>query len=257
MASCYGKYASVYDFIYSEKPYKSESQFIDDCFQKYGKFPIKNILELACGTGAHALELEKRGYNIIATDKSEEMIGYAQEKGNSIKSEIDFRVLDMRSLNFHKNSFDAIYSLFDSIGYVTSNDDLNRTFRGISDGLKNSGLFIFEFWHAGAMLKYFEPVRTKYLKSENGNILRISETKLDYKNQTAFVKYSIYELLNDGTFTSYNETHQTRFFLIQEMANFLTSNDLVPLKFFDGFSFSEKISEDTWHIICLAQKAKS
>lgn len=257
MSSCYGKYASVYDVLYSDKPYKAEAQFIDDCFHRYGDHQINKILELACGTGSHALELKRKGYEIIATDYSEEMIKCAKQKANAVKSKIDFRVQDMRSVNLPEHPFDAIICLFDSIGYITSNEDLNKTFAGISDYLRMDGLFIFEFWHAAAMLRHYEPIRTRYQKTECGNLLRISETELDYLNQIASVHYTIYELLNNGTFTSHNETHRNRFFLIQEMANFLSANGLTPIKFFEGFSFNEKISDNTWHIVGVAQKKSS
>lgn len=257
MSVCYGKYASVYDILYADKPYHLEAQFIDDCLCRYGDGPVTTILELASGTGSHALELEKKGYTIIATDNSEEMITYAKQKASSVKSGIDFRVQDMRSIKIPEHAFDAIICLFDSIGYITSNDDLNKTFRGIFNHLKKNGLFVFEFWHAAAMLRHYDPVRTKYLKTDLGNILRISETELDYASQTASVHYTIYELMNKGTFTRYDETHRSRFFLTQEMAIFLSSNGLIPIKFFDGFSFNERITDNTWHIICVAQKNSS
>ncbi len=256
MSSCYGKFASVYDVLYSDKSYKAEAQFIDDCFHRHGNPQITKILELACGTGSHALELERKGYEIIATDYSKEMIKCAKQKANLIKSKIDFRLQDMRSINLPEHSFDAIICLFDSIGYITSNKDLNKTFSGIFDYLRLDGLFIFEFWHAAAMLRHYEPIRIRYQKNDCGNVLRISKTELDYLNQTASVHYTIYELLNNGTFTTHNEIHKSRFFLIQEIANFLFTNGLTPIKFFDGFSFNEKISDNTWHIVGVAQKKK-
>lgn len=257
MSSCYRKYASVYDVLYSDKPYKAEAQFIDDCFHRFGNHKINKILELACGTGSHVLELERNGYEIIATDYSEEMIKRAKQKANAVKSKIDFRIQDMRSINLPKQSFDAIICLFDSIGYITTNEDLNKTFAGISDYLIMNGLFIFEFWHAAAMLKHYDPIRIRYQKTDCGNVLRISETKLDYLNQIATVHYTIYELLNNGTFVSHKETHKSRFFLIQEIAHFLTIHGLNPIKFFNGFSFNEEISENTWHIVVVAQKTSS
>jgi hypothetical protein len=41
------------------------------------------------------------------------------------------------------------------------------------------------------------------------------------------------------------------------MANFLSTNGLTPIKFFDGFSFNEKISDSTWHIVAIAQRKSS
>jgi SAM-dependent methyltransferase len=257
MNSYYQKYASLYDIFYSDKPYKEEAKFIDDCFRQYGVPPINRVLELACGTGSHAMELEAIGYNITASDSSEEMIKFAKQKANLLKSKVNFCIQDMRSINSQGQPFDAIICLFDSIGYITSNKDLNKTFTGISEHLRIGGLFIFEFWHAAAMLKYYEPVRMRLRKTNVGHVLRISETDLDYLNQTASIHYTFYEFLNNGSFNCCDETHISRFFLIQEISNFLFMNGLVPLRFFNGFSFNEEIFGDTWHIVGLAEKKSS
>ena len=41
------------------------------------------ILDVGCGTGRHAIELSKRGYNITGIDLSESQLKRAREKTNS------------------------------------------------------------------------------------------------------------------------------------------------------------------------------
>ena len=98
MTSYKGRHAELYDVFYSEKDYKKEAAFVHQCLQQYGLKPIKKVLELACGTGSHALAFEKYGYQIIATDNSEGMLKCAQKKAKQSSSLIDFRAQDMRSL---------------------------------------------------------------------------------------------------------------------------------------------------------------
>jgi hypothetical protein len=38
------------------------------------------------------------------------------------------------------------------------------------------------------------------------------------------------------------------------MSAFLTENGFTPLKWFSGFSDSERIDDTTWHIVALARK---
>ena len=73
-----GRYAELYDLFYGDKPYAEEAAFVRDCLRAFGSFRVREILELACGTGRHALELEKLGYQVTATDRSPEMLEVAR-----------------------------------------------------------------------------------------------------------------------------------------------------------------------------------
>jgi SAM-dependent methyltransferase len=254
MGSYLGRHAELYDLIYAEKPYQAEAEFVHFCLQRYGSGNVTRLLELACGSGSHAFALEKLGYEIIAIDYSKEMINVARNKAIVISSKVDFRNQDMRSLNLPEGQFDAVICLFDSIGYVVTNNAIKETFQGIYQHLKPNGLFIFEFWHAGAMLRHYEPLRIRRFKSLKGDVLRISETSIDYNKQICNVTYNIYEFNRDGTYCNFEETQVNRFFLIQEMSVLLTENGFVPLKWFSGFNECEDISENTWHIVAVSQR---
>ena len=84
--------------------------------------------------------------------------------------------------------------------------------------------------------------------------MRISETELEYAKQLARVTYTIYELRHDGTYTSLKETQTNRYFLVQEMAGWLSSCGFTPLKWFAGFAPDENITEQTWHIVAVARR---
>lgn len=254
MTSYEGRHAELYDIFYKDKPYKDEASFVHLCMKKFGTGRMQKILELACGTGTHALEFEKLGYEIVAVDYSPDMVARAKKKATSFSSKVDFRVLDMRDLALSDGPFDAAVCLFDSIGYVRTNDALGRVFRSIHRSLRRDGLFIFEFWHAPAMLRYYEPVRVRRWPTSDGELLRISETSVRHAEQISEVAYSVFELRNDGTYSSFKETQYNRFFLIQEMAAWLEGSNFIPLKFFAGFKPEENISDQTWHVVTVAQK---
>ena len=253
-ASSYvGRHAELYDILYSSKPYSEEAAFIHRYIQQYAP-GSKRLLELACGTGTHALLLEKYDYQIIATDYSKDMLSCAQKKIKKEKSKIEIRQQDMRTLDVPERPFDAIYCLFDSIGYVATNENILLVLQNVHDHLKPGGLFLFEFWHAAAMIRHYDPMRVRRCQIPNGEIVRISETTIDYHNQLCSVLYSIYEMNNDGSYASLQETHVNRFFQLQEMKLFLQQAKLKPLKWFSGFQENELINDETWHIFAVAQK---
>jgi SAM-dependent methyltransferase len=253
MTSYIGRHAELYDIFYSEKEYKKETAFVHRCLQQYSIKPTGKILELACGTGNHAFELEKFGYNIIAIDYSKDMLSCAKQKAIQLNSKIDFRQQDMRVLNIQERPFDAIICLFDSLGYVETNSAISQTLLRIREHLHSTGVFIFEFWHAGAMIRHFDPVRVKRWHTENRDIIRISETELDYSIQLGIVKYTILESVDGNNYKSIIETQKNRFFLLQEMNALLSMNGFTLIKYYNGYSFQENIDDNAWHIIAIAR----
>jgi SAM-dependent methyltransferase len=254
MGSYLGRHAEYYDTFYAEKDYAGEAAFVHACLQKFGAGGVKRVLELACGTGGHSFRLAEYGYDILATDYSEDMLAVARRKLAGRDLRLRFERLDMRDLPAPDEAFDAVVCLFDSIGYVQTNDAIGRVFDGIRRSLRAGGLLAMEFWHAPAMLKHYEPLRVKHFAVEGGELLRISETRLEPEQSLAHVAYTIYDLGAEGTYTCLKETQTNRYFLQGEMRLWLESRGFRPLRFTNGFTDDERISDETWHIVAVAQR---
>lgn len=252
MSSYIGKHATLYDIFYKEKDYQGEVEKLHQWIQDFGKKPSNNLLELACGTGTHSLLLSKHGYTISATDYSEDMINAAKEKNSS--NNVIFNAQDMLLINeFEK--YDAAFCLFDSIGYVQTNESVNKVFNNVYNALHKDGLFIFEFWHGAPMIKSYDPLRVKNFKNGDKSIQRISETTIDYATQTCSVKYTISEFdENSSKYSHLVETQKNRYFMLQEMKLFIENNNFKLIKTFDGFSAKETIDDSSWHIVAICKK---
>lgn len=254
MSSYVGRHAELYDIFYRDKPYEAEAAFVHSILQEYSEGDVSSLLELSCGTGTHAFALEKLGYQITATDYSESMISVAREKARLSGSQVSFLLQDMRTLKVDPKSFDAAICLFDSIGYVLTNEGICQTLRGVHHSLREKGIFLFEFWNAGALLRNYEPTRIRRFDlPSNRQIVRISETSLNYRQQSCTVMYTVYELQNNRVTNFFAEKHENRFFQIQEMALFLTFNGFIPLRWHAGYS-SQAVDENTWHVVAVARK---
>lgn len=255
MSSYIGRHAELYDIFYADKPYEEEALFIHQCLKQFSSGTTRRLIELACGTGTHALALEKYGYEIIGTDYSPDLLSIARQKAAAYNSKITFLIQDMRTLNVPGEPFDAAICLFDSIGYVATNEALMCTLQNVHRHLRKEGLFVFEFWHAGAMLRKYDPIRVRRWIVPDGELVRISETTIDCANQLSHVTYSIYELRRNGTYSSLKETQTNRYFLVQEMEGWLKRCSFDPVKWFAGFTNDENVTEDIWHIVAVARKA--
>jgi ubiquinone/menaquinone biosynthesis C-methylase UbiE len=247
-------YAELYDLFYSEKPYEQEAAFLHEQFRRHGVQPGGRILELACGTGQHAIRLAGLGYAVTATDYSVAMVACARKKVGAQTPPIRFEQRDMRELPVPTTPYDAAICLFDSLGYVQTDKAIAATLNGVNRSLRPGGVFILEFWHAPAMENGFDPVRVRRFQSGNDTILRISETELDTERSLAHVTYNVYELRNNSTYSHINERHSNRYFTVPEMDAWARQHGFTPLAAYPGFTCEGQVSEATWHVVAVWKK---
>ena len=254
--SVYGAdFAELYDVFHREKPYDDEAVFIDTLLRAEAVGPSERILDIACGTGSHAIRLARRGWAVLAVDRSTEMLRVAEEKAKDLP--VRFFQRDMQHLELPEHGFDAAICLFDSIGYALTNEGIARTLTGIRRHLRPGGLFLVEFWHAPAMVRGFDPIRVRDWKVFDGSITRTSTTTLDVARQVARVTYRVDRTSKAGRHAMWTEEHENRFFLVQEMALFLHSAGFTPIHFLAGFDVAGSIELDTWHVLGLARATSS
>jgi SAM-dependent methyltransferase len=254
MGSYLDRHAELYDLFYADKPYADEAAFISGCLAAEGVGAGSRILELACGTGRHAFELEKRGLALVSTDYSPDMLACANRAKAQRGSKVQFLQQDMRELDVPGAPFDGIVSVFDSIGYVQTNEALLKVLTGAHRHLRPGGLLLVEFWHAAAMLRSYDPVRVRRWRTPEGEVLRISETRLDCERQLAHVTYTISETSPDGSTRWLQETQTNRYFLVQEMAGWLDRAGLDPVRWCSGFDADRPIDVETWHVVVVARR---
>ncbi|MBU4002204.1 MAG: class I SAM-dependent methyltransferase, partial [Proteobacteria bacterium] len=101
------------------------------------------ILDVGCGTGRHAIELSKRGYDLTGIDLSESQLRRAKEKADAQNVKIDFRKLDARKLPFDKE-FDLSIMLCEGGFPLMETDEMNfEILKNATRALKDKGKFIF------------------------------------------------------------------------------------------------------------------
>lgn len=112
----------------------------------------KSILELACGSGEISIELANRGYQVEATDLSQEMIDQANHKVHP--DSIRFSVMDMRQLD-KEGPYDAILCYCDSLNYLQSFTEVKQLFHQCHTLLKEDGVLLFDM-HSQDRLQEFQ-----------------------------------------------------------------------------------------------------
>ena len=153
-----------------------DCNFLVSTFAAYGH-DIHKLLDIACGTGRHALEMAKWGYNVTGVDISPAMVRTASQKAADKRLSVTFIQKDMRAFDF-RGDFDAAYILFNTMTLLTRNDDLVRFMSGVHMALKSSGLFIIQvgnLWPAIAQGKLSNSTFAGV--EENGGVKRVKESE--------------------------------------------------------------------------------
>lgn len=244
-----GPFADLYDLIYRDKPYEAESKAVAAILTSHDVKPPGQLLDVACGTGKHAMHFHDLGWKVTGVDASEDMLERAKDTAKHTGRDVIFALQDMRGLSLDR-TFDAAVCLFDSIGYAITNEGVIRTLKAVRDHLAPRGVFVFEMWHAAAMLRGHDPVRVRRIETEEGReIVRISETTVDTVSSTATVQFTFFEPAGDRGYSRYEESHRNRFFSVPEMEALLDAAGLEPLRWYPGFTEDGEINQDTWHVV--------
>ena len=105
------------------------------------KRPGCSILELACGSAEISCELARRGYKLVATDLSEDMLNKAKAKNGA--ETLQFKPLDMTSFDLDE-TFDAVLCYCDSINYLSDLEAVKSMFHSVRKHLNEKGVLIFD-----------------------------------------------------------------------------------------------------------------
>jgi SAM-dependent methyltransferase len=138
----YRQLAEYYDRFYWWKDYGLEVEFLSQVFGLYGT-DVRQVLEIACGTGSHTRILAARGYRVTGVDINGDMLRVARKK---VGKRARFVQGDMRSLGdiVSDESYDAVVCLFSSISYNRTASDLRKTISGMVACARPGGLVVFD-----------------------------------------------------------------------------------------------------------------
>lgn len=112
------------------------------------------ILDVACGTGMHAIELARRGYDVTGADLSVGMVERARENAAAVGSEARFVVAGFGELvEKVGNGFDALFCLGNSLPHVLTADALHSTLTDFAAVLRPGGLLLIQKRNFDAIMR--------------------------------------------------------------------------------------------------------
>ncbi|RQV99296.1 class I SAM-dependent methyltransferase [bacterium] len=134
-SSLYSDLAWAFRMISPPEEYEQESKALFEWMEQYAEIPVRSLLHLGCGAGHHDYTL-KKSLQVTGVDLNDSMLKLARE----LNPDVEYHQGDMRSVRLNKQ-FDAV-TIFDSVGYMTSEEELKQAVETAKAHLNDGGVLL-------------------------------------------------------------------------------------------------------------------
>ena len=219
-AGPYGRFARYYDFIYHRLVnYRGDVAFLEETFDRFLKQRPRDLLDLGCGTGTHAVLLTRRGYRVTGLDRSRQQLAIARRKAREAGLRIRFVQGDMRSFDLGA-TLDAAICMFGAFGYLVKSTDIAGCLRSLRRHLRPGGLFVFEFWQ-GSGAKPSPYQSWLHLTGPDYELVRLDESRFDPRTRRLSMEFRFFALRGRRVLDRFTEGDAVRTFTTREMRRLL------------------------------------
>lgn len=232
MAAPFSRFARHYDrFMTKYVDYPGWVNYVERIFKRFRVAP-KRILDVACGTGIPTIILAKKGYHLIGVDRSREMLEVLLEKRKGLP--IKVICADIREFTLPE-PVDAAISLYDSINYLLTEEDLRRCFGCVYRALIPGGIFAFDMNTIYGLAEFWG---TRTMNRETPELTSVWQNRFDPETRVSTLYLLFKEKLPDGTFgESFEEIHEERAYTTDEVRRTLTAVGFTECHFYHHGSF--------------------
>ncbi len=243
-------YSGLYDSFYSEKDYVAECDAVESLFERLAPDGVRSVLDLGCGTGNHALELHKRGYEVVGVDRSEEMLEIARRKLHAADAPRFLRG-DIRHVDVARR-FDAVIAMFAVLGYQTTDVDLRATLENARLHLEPGGLFVFDAWYGPAVVRVGPGDRFRVFRQPGREVIRASSGELREQDRCCLVRIQVWDIEGDRVQGRTDEHHLMRYFFPDELDQLLNDSGFTLALLSSWPETDVQPSLETWNIVVVA-----
>ena len=195
---------------------KAEVDFIESCFRRWSRRPVRQVLDIACGTGPHLLRLARRGYRMAGLDLSRDNIAYVRGRAAAFGLPVSLYCQDMRRFALSA-PVDAAICMQDSQGHLLTNGEIVDHFRAVARALKPGALYVFDRFIPSS---WTNPARRWSWTRRRGKLtVRATFAALEAVNPVTqvFREEMDFEVLENGTVKRYHQHHLSRMVFPQEL----------------------------------------
>ena len=161
--------------------------------------------------------LTERGYELIAVDASPDMLSQAREKAAEVPGEPPvFLNQDMPKLDLY-GTVDAAICCLDSLNYLTSPKDVQRTFQRLHLFIAPGGLLVFDVSSAAKL----RALDGQVFLDETEDVYCVWRAEFEKRSQTCGYWMDIFTRRPDGAWDRDFEEHRQRAYEVEDLRGWL------------------------------------
>ncbi len=250
MSDIYTAMAPFYDEINGDIDYGAWADFLDGLMKRNAR-PVREVLDLGCGTGSMTIELAKRGYDMTGVDLSPEMLDMARKRAGD--PNILWLCQDMRELELF-GTVQAAVCCLDCINHLTDAADVRRTLSLVHNYLEPDGLFVFD---VNSRRRFTEDYGEQVYTYEVEGGFAVWQNFYNAKSRLCDFDITLFREEADGRYRRYDEHQRERYYPTATLKRLLAECGFAPPQLYgDAFQPLTAGEGDAYrlHFVCRAIK---
>lgn len=226
----------IYDEINGEAYAPYAEYLVSECFRR-AEIPVREVLDLGCGTGGICAELARRGFDTVALDNDPEMLDRARRNNRGLNTLLLEQ--DMRGFELY-GTVQAVYSSFDCLNYILTANGLKKVFALVRNYLEPGGIFAFD---VNTLYRYKEVFDGRTYVYEPGGGVLIWRSAASESGAFCEFTLDLFLRREDGSYLRETEIQRQRFHSEKTLRAAAEGFELLEKtggKGFDGCAEAEK-----------------
>jgi SAM-dependent methyltransferase len=165
-----------------------------------GLSPGAKVLDAPTGAGRIAIELARRGFEVTGVDFNPNVIAKATATAAANQLPIDFRIADIRQLNFQAE-FDAALSWWGSYGYFDAAGNA-AYLDGLARSLRSGGKLVIDTQIAEVFYRIFAERRWAEWETDSETIRLLEQARFELETGRVITEWTILSRTGERRITS-------------------------------------------------------
>lgn len=211
----------------------------------------RNLLDLCCGYGRHAIELARRGFTVTGIDRSSHMLQLAEREAVSVEG-VKFENRDMRSIG-HVGEFDMAISIFSSFGLLENDHENEMVIASLSKAMRApNAILILDILNRDEVIKKIRELSHQETTFNEDGVVLVED--YEYDERTKYLKGSKKVLyLSDGRLKT-EGTFVMRLYSYEEIKQLLEKYGMKVVDRYGGLDIKAAFSNASTRMVLVAKK---
>ncbi len=158
---------TLYPIMFDEARFEAAADQVEKCLRLTG-FEGRDVLDLCCGPGRHAVLLAKNRFRVTGVDRTRFLLEKARARAEEEGVQVEWIEQDMREF-VRPHAFDLVLNLFTSFGYFDDKSEDLRVLRNIHESLREGGAFLIDVIGKEYLARVLQPTSSQ--KTPDGSLL--------------------------------------------------------------------------------------